>query len=834
MKLGLFRREDLELKDMIRLLRAGILFISTIFIVDICYAQKLLIQGKVTEAKSGEPIPFASIWFEATSIRTVSNSDGVFKLEVSENPGMPLTISAVGFLKENIPNEGLFNTILNIAMEEDVMLMNEVIITPGENPAHKVLENIINNKRQNNTANFGEWQSLVYNKMEIDLKNIKKPDKQRKLWDQAGFIFDYLDTLDTDGKTFLPVFITETQSEFYHKKDGTHEKIIANKISGMKNDMITEFTGNLYSDINPYENFIIINSIGLVSPINDQGLIYYRYFLRDSAMVDNRKIYELSFFPRRKQDPVFTGKFWVDSLNWALTRIEMRLSENANINFIADAVYERSYQLNDETYVPWEESLWIDFNIQRRDKGNLVGMIGRKSTVYTNFRFGETPEQIMRQKRLVVVSVNALDYDEQYWDNIRPMKLQERESNIYTMVDSLKNVPIVRTIYEHIEMLLFGYKNIGKFELGPYFYLYSRNEIEGNRFRLGARTTMKFHEKLRLNGYAAYGFKDEEWKYSGGFEYFFNKEQPFIISGQYKHDYELLGRSDNSFMEDNILFSILAREKVTKLNMIDRINFNVVREWIPGLTNTFRLSTTKIGSSPLDTKFADQNDQIVPSIRNTEIGLNTRFAFKEKAVLGNYVKTHVSSALPVAELKLTTGIKGFLDGDYDYFRLQFDLYDRLPIFPIGFSTYLVQLGRIWGDVPFPIAKIHEGNETHAFNKHAFNLMNYQEFVSDRYAAISFEHHFHGLFFNKIPLFRKLQLREVVGAKCLWGDIDIEKHNQFKFPHTMQSLDGKTYTEVSAGIENILKIIRVDGVWRFKKSNYDYEKFLIFVSLHFTF
>ena len=819
---------------MIKFLRILMLFISTIFIVDICCAQKLLIQGIVTEAKTGNPIPFASIMFEDTSIGALSNSDGVFRLEVQENPEVSLIISAVGFIREVIPNEQLFSAVLNIKMEEDVIFINEILVTPGENPAHKILKNIINKKQQNDPANFGEWQSLVYNKMEIDLNNIRKPDKQRKLWDQAGFIFDYLDTLDNNGKTFLPVFITETQSEFYHKKDGTHERIIANKISGMKTDMITEFTGNLYSDINPYDNFIVIYNVGLVSPINDQGLIYYRYYIQDSTIVDGRKIYELSFFPKRKQDPVFRGKFWVDSLNWALTRVEMRLSENANINFVADAVYERSYQLYDDIYVPWKESLWIDFNIQRKDKGNLVGMIGRRSMVYSNFRFGGTPELIAKQKRPVVVSANALDYGEQYWDSIRPVRLQEREANIYIMVDSLTNIPMVKNIYEHIEMLIFGYKDIGKLELGPYFYFYSHNEIEGNRFRIGARTTMKFNKKLRLNGYVAYGFKDRDWKYSGGFEYFFNKEQPFILSAQYKRDYELLGRSDNSFMEDNILFSILAREKVTKLNMVDRLNFEVTREWTPGLTNTLRFSTTKIGSSPLDTKFIDQEGHIVSSIRNTEIGLNTRFAFKEKSILGNYVKTAISSSLPIADLKLTTGIKGFFGGDYDYFRFQFDLYDRLPIHPIGFSTYLLQLGRLWGDVPFPILKIHEGNETHAFNTHAFNLMNYQEFVSDRYAAISFEHHFHGLFFNKIPLFRKLQLREVVGAKCLWGDINIEKHNQFKFPHTMQSLGGKTYTEVSAGIENILKIIRIDGVWRFKESDHDYEKFLIFVSLHFAF
>jgi len=512
----------------------------------------------------------------------------------------------------------------------------------------------------------------------------------------------------------------------------------------------------------------------------------------------------------------------------------MRLSETANINFVRDMVFEKNYAFNGQKYIPDKESFWIDFNIQKKDKGKLLGVIGRKTIVYEDFKFAPAPLKIKKQKKEISVSPDALSFNEQYWDTIRPVGLQEREAAIYDMVDSLKNVPVVKTVFEYIEMFLFGYKETGSFEIGPYFYMYSFNDIEGNRFRFGGRTIDRFHEKLRLNGYLAYGLKDEAFKYSGGFEYFFKKDKRFSIEAQYKHDYELFGRSDNAFAEDNILMAVMSKNPLKKLNMVNRFSFQTDKEWTVGLSNSLRLSTTKIKSGPF-VPFIGREGNPVSNIQNTEITLNTRIAPKERTVLGRFEKTSMGSPLPIINFKTSAGIKGFLSGDYSYLRLQADIYDKLPVNPVGYSTYLIQAGRIWGDVPFPLMKIHEGNETYASDKFAFNLMNYQEYVSDRYAAIMLEHHFQGFFFNRIPLLRKLQLREVIGGRWLTGNMTPSRHDQLVFPYGMKSLDGNSYGEVSAGVENILKIIRVDAVWRLTgHSSVSYDKFSLLFSLNFTF
>ncbi|MGD9929344.1 MAG: DUF5686 family protein [Mangrovibacterium sp.] len=794
--------------------------------------QEPTISGKISDRATGEPIPYANIVFVNTTVGTTSNINGYYSLQANDTARV-LQVSAVGYSKRFIMADTLGSPVLNIELSEEVIPIAEIEVTPGVNPAHRIMQEISIHKKDNDPAFFPDWRSSLYSKLEIDLKNLKKPDKTNKFWDQVGFVFDYMDTLETDGKTFLPVFITETVSDLYHVEDGDdYEYITANKTSGMQTNMVSEFTGKLYTNVNPYSNFINMADAALISPLHDQGLSYYRYFLRDSAWVDGEKIYELSFFPKQKQEPVFKGKFWISSSSYALKRIEMRLSENANINFVQDLVFEKEYRLKDGRYIPDNESIWADLNLQTNKKGKMAGLMGRKSTKYKDFQFPSKIVKIRKNQKEVSVSPNAFANGEQFWDSIRPFNLNDREMAIYEMVDSLKNVPVIKTAFDYIHMFFFGYKDIGLFEIGPYYYMYSYNEIEGNRFRFGGRTTQKFSPNLRLNGYLAYGVKDDSFKFSTGAEYYFQKDNLFSISTQYQHDYELLGRSGNTFMEDNILMTVLSKDPLSKLNMVNRFRFEIRKEWSVAWSNRLKLETSEIKSGPY-VPFFDRQMNPVNAIRNTEIVFNTRLSPKERTVTGTFEKTSLGSPLPIMNINTSAGIKGFLSGNYNYLKLQADIYDKLPLHPVGYTTVFIQAGRIWGDLPFPLVKIHEGNETYSLDKYAFNLMNYQEFVSDRYVGVGAEHHFQGYFFNKTPLLRKLKWREVIGGKWLTGDIDLSGHNQLLFPQEMKPLNGKSYGEVSAGIENILKVIRVDGVWRLTGNKSGHDRFLMLVSIQFS-
>ncbi|MDR0872197.1 MAG: DUF5686 and carboxypeptidase regulatory-like domain-containing protein [Prevotellaceae bacterium] len=805
------------------------IFIFSLLLTTQALAQKTVVSGKIIAAENGEAMPYVTVLFEGTNVGTVSDAVGSFYLETTQEV-KTLVVSSVGYILQKFDVDNIRGKSTVVIMREETFNLGEVSVMPDDSYVRSILKKVSERKKQNDTRYFNDWSCALYSKIEIDLKNIKRYDLNSKVLKQIDFIYNYMDTLETYA--FLPVFITETSSDFYHYADGEEtEYINATKISGMETDMISEFTGKLYTDINPYNNFFVLNNVNFVMPLNDYGTLYYKYYLRDSTIVNGQKIYEISFRPKRTQTPTFKGKMWIADSLFALTKIEMRLSETANVNFMKEIVYEKDFRQLGDKYIPAKESFWGDFNIQKKDS-KLLGLIGRKNIIHKDFQFKTAAEMPQKAKKEIVVSENAMSFDKTFWDSVRPVALNEREEAIYTMVDSIKKVPIVRTAKDVAEMLMFGYKELGPVELGPYYYLYSSNEIEGSRFRLGIRTTKKMHKKLRLNAYTAYGIRDNAFKYGGGFQYFFSKDKRFSIEAQYRHDYEMLGRNENALNVDNILSSVLDKRNLSKLNMRDNIYFQVDKEWGSGFSNTLQFSVSRIGSSKF-VPFYAPDSALVPHIKMAEISLNTRFAGNEKTIMGDYEKFRVGGTTPVINLKITAGLKNVSGSNYNYLRLHADINDRLPLPPLGYLSYLVQGGWLLGDMPFPLMKIHEGNETYSYNIYAFNLMNYHEFVSDRYASVSVEHHFQGFFLNRIPLIRKLQWREVVGARYLIGAMDKGKHKQLLFPVAMQSFDGKPYAEVSAGIENIFKFIRIDAVWRLTETKRkDADRFMVMFSLQF--
>jgi len=787
-------------------------------------AQKTVISGKITEAATGTPIPYVTIVFKGTFIGTMSDLNGNFNLSTN-TPTSTIEITCIGYKKKELTVNIRQAVNLKITLEEDVIMTGEVVVRPGENPAIPLMKKIIDHKKENNPDNFPAWHSRLYSKVEVDLKNIDKNLRTKKLLESFNFVFDYLDSLKTEGKAFLPVFFSETFSNYYHKGSAfkDREEIVANKISGMTTNMISKFTGKVYEGLNPYENYLMIKDVGLVSPLNNMGLQFYKYYLQDSTFKDGKKYYELSFKPRALQSPTFKGKFWVDAESYAITKIDMQLSEKANINFINSFKYYVEYSLVNDKWAPKNELIVLDVDIQKDPKSKRIGVIGRKTNFYQDFVFEKVEGVKLEANEQISVRDDAYKRDEKFWEESRPIELQKREQGIYTMVDSIKHVPLYKTAAEYLYMFYYGFRDLGKVEIGQYYSFYSNNVVEGNRYKLGARTTMKFNPNLRLNGYVAYGSRDEEWKYNGGFEYYFSKKPKDYLSVQYKHDYEVFGKSKNAFMIDNILNTILKKRPYDKLNLSNRLEINYEKEWVAGLTNKFTFTGTKFFSAPV-VQFIAPSGDLIPSITNSEIGINIRYAPNEYYIQDGFERSKFENSRPIFNLGISKGIKGLLGGEYDYLKLEAQVDQKLKVNPFGFLYYTVQAGRIWGDVPFPLMKIHEGNDTYAYDFYAFNMMNMQEFVSDKYASIFLEHHFQGYFLNKIPFFRRLKWRELAGVHTLWGNYEPSHHTSVLFPEGMKGLQNNPYTELSLGLENVFKIFKIVGIWRTSKLDHTGSQF----------
>ena len=791
--------------------------------------------GVVTDSSTQEPIPFVNIILKGTSIGSTTDFNGKYSIE-SNSLSDTLLVSYMGYNSQyKIIKLNKFQKI-NFQLSQSSHSLSEVVILPGENPAITLLKKVIKNKHLYNREKFDGYSYEAYNKIQLDANNITDKFRRRRVFNQFQFIFDNIDTSTVNGKAYLPLFLTETLSDYYYRKNpkGSREIIKASKVSGVENESFSQYLGDMYQYVNVYNNFIMLFEKNFISPIANNATLFYKYYLTDSCTIDNKWCYKIMFKPRRKQELTFTGDMWIHDTTFAVKKFNVRIADDANLNYINDLVAVQEFDLVDETH--WmivKDNVVIDFNVLEKSK-TATGFYGHKTTTYKNFNFDNVKENDVFSSQIhVIVQDSSFEKSEEFWNNARHDSLSQDENIIYKMVDSVKNMPVFKTYIDIIQMIVTGYYVTGNFELGPYASIYSFNQLEGNRFRFGGRTSNDFSTKIMYNAHLAYGTKDKKFKYGAGFIYMKSKNPRRSVNFQYKYDIEQLGQSQNAFREDYILGSIFRRNPLDKLSMVEEFSVNYEHEWFTGFSNTLNLIHREIypvGKSEFNFQ---QNGETLNSITTSEIRLDLHFAHKEKYMMGEFERISLGTIYPIFDVQYSVGINDVWGSNYNYQKIQLSVKDWFNIRSFGWSKYIIESGRVFGDLPYPLLKLHEGNETYSFDEQSFNTMNYYEFVSDKYLSLYYIHHFDGFFLNHIPLMRKLKLREVVFGKGVIGDLS-EKNKKFNsFPASLNELN-KPFFEAGVGIENILTILRVDAVWRLSYlDNTDINKFNIMVTLRFS-
>jgi hypothetical protein len=466
-----------------------------------------------------------------------------------------------------------------------------------------------------------------------------------------------------------------------------------------------------------------------------------------------------------------------------------------------------------------------------------LGFYGHRTTTYHNYVFDQPKaDEFYSAATNVIVENDASRRDATWWERNRPDSLEVKEKKIYERVDSIKKVPAYKR-YEKLGYLLgTGYWRSGRFDIGPIYKFISFNSIEGVRLRIGGRTTNIFSKKLKLEGHVAYGTQDRSIKYGFGMQYMLNKNPRRSIGLSYKYDMEQLGQDPNAFSEDNFFASFFRRNPANKLTMVREYKVYYEHEWFTGFSNTVRFIRREV--FPLgDEKFIinDNGSQYIDnSLVSNEIQLYTRFSFREKYFYGDFERMAIGTKYPVLELLYGYGIPGFPGSDVEYHRVQFRIKHWFNVGNFGWSKYVLETGKIWGTLPYPFLKIHEGNETLLYYAGASNMMDYYEFISDTYATLYYTHHFDGLFLNHIPLMRKLKWREVIQGRAVWGSLSDKNKAYSVFPANSGDVT-KPYFEAGVAIENIFRVGRIDAIWRLSHlDGPDVDRFRIFISFYFSF
>lgn len=793
-----------------------------LLLAGIVAGQSTRVRGKITDAKTGEVLPLVNVIFKGTTIGVTSDFDGLYAIETRE-PVTELQVSFVGYEPQTVKIiPAAFNAV-DFRLVPITFDLEEVKVRPGENPAHAILRNVSNNKKRNNPDEIALYNCTTYTKMELDLTNINPWFKNKKLQKNFGFIFEHMDTSVITGKSFLPVMISEATADYYHRKNPSFSREIvkASRISGIEEDYtLAQFTGHLHGDVNLYDNYIDVFDVKFASPLSDHGLLYYKYFLVDSMNVNGRKTYKIRFHPKGMSTPVLDGEVNIDSASWALQSANVKMMKGLNVNWIRHLVIEtKSRLINDSVWFPEQDKIFADFSIVMSDSAKVVSFLGHRQVDYTHVRLNAPiPAEVLKLDNNVVISRDVLKNDDSYWDTIRPFALSDKEKQIYGMVDSIKNVPLYHNIYTLLSTVLGGYYDTKYVGIGPYYKMFSFNKLEGARFQLGLRTTTDFSRKIRLSGYGAYGTKDNHFKGGGGVEYMVNELPTSKLKLAYKHDVVQLGAGVNAFTEGNILSSVFSRGNNDRLSLVNQGDISYEHEWRQGISNTFAAQMRTIFSSPY-VPFVRPDGQVVNSIQTFSLQLKTRLSRDEIVVRKTFDKFSLGSDYPIVGIDLSMGVKGMFKNDYEYYRVVGTVLYDLGIPPIGTSKFIINGGKVFGKVPYPLLKLHEGNATYFYDTYAFSCMNYYEFASDLWVSLIYEHHFKGFFLGKIPLMKRLKWREVFIFKALIGTLEDRNNGSLAdtkaillFPEGMSSVS-KPYFEAGIGIENICRIFRVDAIWR---------------------
>lgn len=801
-----------------------------------------IVKGTVVDAVSKQPLQYVSVVFKGGR-GTVTDSLGQYTLRSTGNISI-IQITYVGYL--NIQKTiivGKEQTI-DFELETDPKAMNNVTVTTTKrakyrnknNPAVDLIRRVIDNKPLNRPEKYDYVEYDQYEKLEVSLSSVPEKLANNRMLRKYQFLFENRDTTKLKGKTLLPVYLEEKLSQKYYRKRPEKTKTIVrgekrvNYGEYIDNDGVSQYLNRLIMDVDIYEDNIPLFTYQFLSPIADLSPTFYMFYIRDTITDETgKKLIKMYFTPRNTNDLLFRGNMYITlDGNYAVQKLDMFLSRNVNLNFVRELNIDLDFEKNpDGRYHLSKSNVMAEAAVT---KGSSGGFFGERTVSYKNYKINEAQPDTLFDGPATVKLEKVDKLPDTFWQQNRHDTLSATESKVYSNIDSLEKMPSFRRTMAIATFLLAGYTSFGPFELGPAAAFYSFNPVEGFKLRLGGRTTPKLSKRIYFETYGAYGFKDEKWKYFLSTTYSLNNKSIYTfplkyIRASYQHDTKIPGQELQFVQEDNFLLSF-KRGANDKWIYNDIFKLEYVQELQNRLSFTlgFRNWRHTPAGSIIYNKINNGTVVNVPSINTSEFSAQVRWAPKEQFYQGKVFRIPIINKYPIFTLRYTAGVKGLFKSEYDYHNINLRVEKRVFLSQLGYSDMVLEGGYTFGEAPYPLLSIHRANQTYAYQLNSYNLMNFQEFVSDHFAALSIDHHFNGLIFNRIPLLRKLKLRELLTMKVIYGGVrDVnnpdKNPNLIKFPTasgvtTTFALNKKPYIEGSVGIGNIFKLIRVDLVRRF--------------------
>lgn len=826
---------------MMKYIKKFIFFVFLIFVANISLAQKtFVIKGKVIDFSTNDPVPYASISVRNTSIGVNTDFEGNFVIQFPAASFDSLKVSCMGYFSRSVllPQDSLAQTI-TFQLKPTEIQLHEVVVHAGENPAWAIIRKVIDNKKINNYKKLDSYEYESYNKIEVDINNISDKLREKRITKKVNQTIEKLGTLtDEEGKTLLPTFISESISHYYYRTNPrlSKEVVLKTNIQGVgvtDGSLTSQVIGSTFQQYNFYNSQIDVLNKNFSSPIANDWQLAYDYYLADSSYFGDYFCYEIEFMPKRKQDLAFSGKMWIAKNSWALTQIDATITKDANLNFVDRIKIQQELDIVSDVWFPIKNRIVVDVaEVSKKSAGMVL-----KFTNYNNEVIVNQPKDAKFFDKGIELSSDYKETDKKYWQTVRPEPFTVKEQLAYQMIDSIKNIPVIKRYSDIAKILSTGYVKAFKgVEFGPLVYSGAVNDVEGLRLRLGLRSSYEFSKKWILQGYVAYGTKDDAWKMGGEITHIFNRKPWTTLSVKASHDIEQVGlRKEDlglgSIYAAYLRFFTLQRpyyENENKIQFQREVSKGVfvtagfrTRTFDPLYSFSYKTNPSEGDTSPTKNHF-----------QTSEFLSEVTFARDELSIINDNERLSFGTIKsPTITLRYNIGVKNILNSDFTYHNLQFKYSHTLNLGYLGKTYYKAEAGAIFGTVPYPLLKSHLGNESIFIIGNSFNLMNSYEFVSDRYLSLRYTHDFEGLMFNRLPLIKKLKWRTFTTGKFLIGELSSK--NQALVSTTINNtsyrnfigLSNTPYIELGYGINNIFKVLRIEAMHRLTYLNQpDIKKF----------
>lgn len=787
-----------------------------------------MITGKVIDSQTKLPLVSCTVYSFNSGGGVITDENGKYRLTIGRKTDS-IGISMVGYQtiskavsKANFQEIDFETTPVITSMEAVVIQLKSKY-----SAAQKLVKKVIKNKDDNNVFNNNSYQSKVYDKIEVDLKNIPEKLEKNVFLKPLMFALKNQDTT-ADNQKILPVYLSESNANFYYKKNPEKERYdyTAIKSSGINNKTILAYLDQLYKKLNVYDNNLRIANINFISPVSDNALNFYNYQILDTLYFQNHRCIQVQFEPKQFGSNTFRGFMWIADTFYAIKSVVMHIDKNANINFMNKFEISQTFEANDQNkFFPEKNVLYADVYVPELKK---TGAIIKKTTLFedaiVNNNLIDTAFHKKREDVLLLASDTA------NWAAKRFEPLTKSEKSIYDLMDTLNKMPVVSTYKKLISAAGTGYYTVGPVDIGNLYSTFTNNYIEGNRFDVGLQTNSSFNKNLQLRGYAGFATKDEQLKYLLASKFILKRQQwttlEFLFSSDISSSYEHADELD----QNSIFASFLRRVNYMQLRLLNREDAGITFKKF--FDNGIGIGTSLKHSSltPFFNVYYTYKDfqpyiQAKPGVNNdytvNEASVSLRYSYKEKFITEHFHRETLGSNYPIITLSFTKGIKvnnGILKSDFDYNKSELNIQHDFTDGRIGQLSYTVDAGLVNGILPIVLLDVQKGNDTYYYNPYAFNNMNRYEFATDKYVSLSVEQSFGSFPFKYIPLIKKLKWRSLVTFKSVLGGMseankianayyDTSANYHFTVP------DKKPYIETGFGIDNIFHLLRIDAVWR---------------------